>query len=222
MCLAARGDYMRVPPWTTSFEEVMKPIDGANMDEKIANFLRQLMLAGHWGPFEHPVITLGIEGMSRVTLAQITRHRISSFDIQSGRVARMEAEKIVWPPSLTEDVVTSRGGGRVNITLPREERQRLVEGILSAAFKGYKALIEGGIPEEDARYILPEAVTVHGHMTLNARSLMHVIAIRSFGDAQWEVRELAGGMLERAREWMPVAFRLFEDEWMSRRDVLGP
>ncbi len=225
VCRAARGDYMKTSPWTASFEEVMKPIKGATMEEKMENFIAQLMTAGHWGPFEHPSITFGIEGMSRVTLAQLTRHRLASFDIQSGRFVSLKGltpEDFVWPPSFTEPEVRAREGGVHEIALPREEREALVRGVLEGALAAYRTLVEAGVPREDARYLLPTATPVNGTMTVNARSLMHVIAIRSFGDAQWEIRDLVAQMLAIAKEWMPITFRIYEERIMRKRGVLAP
>lgn len=224
VCIAARGDYLKDPPWTRSFEEVMKPIKGETVDEKIENFLAQLIMAGHWGPFEHPTITLGIEGMSRVTLAQLTRHRLASFDIQSGRFVSLKSlkpEDFVWPPSFSADEVKSRERGVKKITMPAEEREKLVGRVLEEAIAAYRKLVEAGVPKEDARYLMPEATPVNGTMTVNARSLMHIIAIRSFGDAQWEIRDVASQMYDIAKEWMPITFRLFQKKLRSR-DILAP
>ncbi|MFQ6013438.1 MAG: FAD-dependent thymidylate synthase [Thermoplasmata archaeon] len=224
VCRAARGDYMKQAPWTESFEEVMRPIKGADMAEKIENFLGQLISAGHWGPFEHPTVTFGIEGMSRVTLAQLTRHRLASFDIQSGRFVSLRTltpEDFVWPPSYRADAVVSREGGRREITLSGTERERLITGLFAQMIEAYSQLVDGGVPKEDARYLFPLATPVNGTMTVNARSLMHIIAIRSFGDAQWEIRDLVTQMLGLAKEWMPVTFRLFEKR-MKTRDVIAP
>ncbi len=224
VCRAARGDYMREAPWSESFEEVMGPIKGADIEEKIRNFLRQLISAGHWGPFEHPTITFGIEGMSRVTLAQLTRHRLASFDIQSGRYVSLRTltpQDFVWPPSYREEAVVSREGGRHEITLSPSEREKLIEGVFARMIEAYKTLVDGGVPREDARYLFPLATPVNGTMTVNARSLMHIIAIRSFGDAQWEIRDLVGQMLELGKEWMPVTFGVFEKR-MKTRNVIAP
>ncbi len=210
------------PPWWGTFEEAMKPIEGDTMEEKKSALIKQLMLAGHWGPFEHPVITLGIEDMSRVTLAQITRHRIASFDIQSGRYAKMTMEQTVLPPSYTAEEVTSRQGGKRKLKGTPFERETITKGLLEKAFHMYDGLVDMGIPREDARYILPEAITIHGHMTLNARSLMHVIALRSFGDAQWEIRDLVADFLAEAKEWMPITFNIFEKRWMNKRTTIAP
>lgn len=225
VCMAARGDYLKETPWTMSFEEVMRPIQGESIEEKMENFIGQLMMAGHWGPFEHPTITFGIEGMSRVTLAQLTRHRLATFDIQSGRfvsLRKLTVDDMVWPPSFAADTVRSREGGVRKITLSREDREVLVRRAWEAAIEAYNALVKGGVPKEDARYVMPEATPVNGTMSLNARSLMHVIAIRSFGDAQWEIRELVEQMLSIAKEWMPITFQLYEKRFMGKRTILAP
>lgn len=224
VCLAARGDYLRDAPREKPFEEVMKPIPGDTLDEKVANFIAQLMNAGHWGPFEHPSITLGIEGMSRVTLAQLTRHRIASFDIQSGRyvsLRNLKPEDFVWPPSFTADAVKARQGGLRQIAMPREEREALVRDLFRRTAEAYDRLVKAGVPREDARYLMPHATPVNGTMTANARSLMHIIALRSFGDAQWEIRDLVGQMLAIGKEWMPHTFALYEKR-MKRRDIIAP
>ena len=54
-------------------------------EEKTASFLEMLQSIGHESPIEHASFTFGIEGVSRSLLAQITRHRIASFSVQSQR-----------------------------------------------------------------------------------------------------------------------------------------
>ncbi len=102
-----------------------------------------------------------------------------------------------------------------------EARGKLVRQVLEDAITAYRKLVEAGVPKEDARYLMPEATPVNGTMTVNARSLMHIIAIRSFGDAQWEIRNLASQMQVIAEEWMPITFRLFQEK-RKRRDILAP
>ena len=222
VCQSARGDYSNTPPWNMSLNELMKPIKGNGLDEKKRTLLTRLFLAGHWGPWEHPVITFGIEGMSRVTLAQLTRHRIASFDIQSQRYVKMDGENYEVPPSITAEEIVSRKGGRRKLDLSPEARLEFFDRAMDRAHQTYELLVSLGIPEEDARYVLPNAQTIHGTMTVNARSLMHIIALRSFGDAQWEVRALVNQMLEIAKEWMPITFGLFEQKLMKQRSTIAP
>ncbi len=52
---------------------------------------------GHASPIEHASFTFGIEGVSRTLLAQITRHRIASFSVQSQRYVRLDDFRYVIP-----------------------------------------------------------------------------------------------------------------------------
>ena len=52
-------------------------------DEKASGFVGMLAEIGHESPIEHVSFTFGIEGVSRSLLAQITRHRIASYSVQS-------------------------------------------------------------------------------------------------------------------------------------------
>ena len=53
-------------------------------------FIDRLMNMGHESILEHVTFTFGIEGVSRVLLAQLTRHRIASFSVQSQRYVSYE------------------------------------------------------------------------------------------------------------------------------------
>ena len=56
--------------------------------EKTNAFVDMLTELGHESPIEHASFTFGIEGVSRSFLAQITRHRIASYSVQSQRYVR--------------------------------------------------------------------------------------------------------------------------------------
>ena len=68
-------------------------------DEKAAEFVEMLASMGHESPIEHVSFTFGIEGVSRSLLAQITRHRIASFSVQSQRYVREKQFSFVTLPS---------------------------------------------------------------------------------------------------------------------------
>jgi thymidylate synthase (FAD) len=71
----------------------------------------------------------------------------------------------------------------------------------------YGELVEAGIPAEDARYILPNATETKIIVTMNARELLHFFQLRCCERAQWEIREMAIGMLRLARRAAPAIFR---------------
>ena len=74
-------------------------LDGLT-EEKTAKFLTMLSDLGHASPIEHASFTFGIEGVSRTLLAQITRHRIASFSVQSQRYVRLDDFRYVIPPEI--------------------------------------------------------------------------------------------------------------------------
>ena len=57
--------------------------------EKSRSFLEKLASMGHESPTEHVSFTFAIEGVSRSLLAQITRHRIASYSVQSQRYVNL-------------------------------------------------------------------------------------------------------------------------------------
>ena len=68
--------------------------------EKTENFLRMLEDLGHESPVEHASFTFAIEGVSRTLLAQITRHRIASFSVQSQRYVSKTDFPYIIPPEI--------------------------------------------------------------------------------------------------------------------------
>ena len=69
-------------------------------EEKAADFVGMLAEIGHESPIEHASFTFGIEGVSRALLAQITRHRIASYSVQSQRYVREKEFEFVTPPEI--------------------------------------------------------------------------------------------------------------------------
>ena len=81
--------------------------DLKNIDkEKRSGFIKRLVDMGHLSPIEHASFTFGIEGVSRALLAQVTRHRIASFSVQSQRYVSKKAENetfnYIIPPAIKE------------------------------------------------------------------------------------------------------------------------
>jgi thymidylate synthase (FAD) len=91
------------------------------------------------------------------------------------------------------------------------------EWAMKVISKVYDQLIAYGVPEEDARYVLPNACMTNIVVTMNARELRHFFALRCCNRAQWEIRTLANLMLSLCKEVAPV---IFEDAGPSCK-VLG-
>lgn len=151
--------------------------------------LRGAMASGHDSVAEHATFTFRVEGISRVTLAQLTRHRLVSFSVQSQRYCGADAGSIVIPDSMC----------RAEAVDALVEYKRAVQVL-------YEEMVADGIPAEDARYILPQGITTTLMMTANARELRHFFSLRCCNRAQWEIRQLADEMLKLCKQAAPVLF----------------
>ncbi len=184
-------------------------------DEKTAAFVDMLSEIGHESPIEHASFTFGIEGVSRSLLAQITRHRIASFSVQSQRYVAENHFEYVLPPeieALPEAAAVYRRAMEED-QAHYEELTRLLKS------KHKQALLDAGMAEkaadraaekraiEDARFVLPNACTTKMIVTMNARSLQNFFRHRCCNRAQWEIRQLAEQMRALCVEVAPNLFK---------------
>ena len=196
-----------------SSTDVDSVLDGLT-EEKTANFVNMLSEIGHESPIEHVSFTFAIEGVSRSLLAQITRHRMASFSVQSQRYVREHGFEYVVPPEI--DKIPA---AREQFIRAMEDDQRTYEALTAALMEGYlEELLRQGVPEkkarsqaekhaiEDARYVLPNACETKMIMTMNTRSLLNFFRLRCCNRAQWEIRELAWQMLALCRRAAPALF----------------
>lgn len=174
------------------------------------SLLEDLFRKGHWGPFEHPSITLAIEGISRSCMAQLTRHRHASFDVQSMRYVDFSETDAITPKSLLDEEHFSRETGSTYLSQEMEDLRQLYEEQVSAAMDTYRELVECGVPKEDARFVLPIGTPVNLTVTVNARMLLHIEDMRKKADAQWEIRELTEKVHREFEDWMPMTADLYE------------
>ena len=150
--------------------------------------LDSAMQGGHYSVLEHASFSFEISDVSRVLLAQLTRHRLASFSVQSQRYCGANNQCVI------PNTVTFGDYGREFIAM------------WNAAYRLYTEMVAAGIPEEDARYIIPQGSTCKLVMTMNARELRHFFALRTCNRAQWEIRELADQMLKLCKKAEPVLF----------------
>lgn len=212
--MAARGDYLSDSLIGMSVEEAMETTD---KDREV--LIGGLLRSGHFGPFEHAQAYFHVENISRVAMAQVTRHRHMSFDVQSQRYVDFGDKEPVVPPSFAEneadDIVLDPDGrwtGTFNEALQYHWRESV---------RFYEMAIGEGIPKEDARFFLPEATPVNMTFSANARSLMHFFDLRKNMKAQWEAREFATQVLDACQEWAPLTFEGYED-YLNNNSLRAP
>ncbi len=182
--------------------------------EKSREFLKRLASMGHESPTEHASFTFAIEGVSRSLLAQITRHRIASYSVQSQRYVRLDSFEYVTPPE-----VEASEEAKAAFDEEMERQAQEYRRIAALLKEGHiRRLTQEGLDEkqaarkaeklaiEDARFILPNACTTKMIVTMNARSLNNFFRHRCCQRAQWEIRALADEMLRLVSAVAPTLF----------------
>lgn len=183
-------------------------------DENSANFVEKLASFGHASPVEHVSFTFGIEGVSRTLLAQITRHRIASFSVQSQRYVKLDQFEYITPPEIEKNPQAKE----VFVDMMNKDLEAYIKLSDILSKQHFDELVKSGIAEkkaaqmaekkanEDARFVLPNACETKMIVTMNARSLMNFFAHRCCDRAQWEIKDLADEMLKIVYKIAPTLF----------------
>ena len=153
--------------------------------------------------------------MSRALLAQITRHRIASFSVQSQRYVEKSGFDYIIPPEIEKipeakaEFEKAMAEDAAHYDSIREIlAKKHKEDMIAAGVDEKKAERDAGKKaNEDARFILPNACDTRMIVTMNVRSLYHFFNIRCCNRAQWEIRELAKKMLFEVRKVSPNLFK---------------
>lgn len=167
----------------------------AGMCYKAADGHKAMMHAvkcGHESVLEHCSFTFLIEDVSRVLLAQLTRHRIASYSVESQRYCGANMQYI------TPDTVAA--------AVDNEPLRKLFIETCEHVEALYNALIVEGVPAEDARYFTFQGGVTNLVLTMNGRELRHFFSLRCCNRAQWEIRQMADKMLTLCRAVAPDLF----------------
>ena len=158
--------------------------------EKVEDFIKKLTDLGHQSPLEHCTFTFGIEGISRACSHQLVRHRIASYSQKSQRYVKEGQFDYVVPPAIEKSYF---------LKIRYDNLMKIIQEF-------YDFAIENGVPNEDARFALPNATETQLIMTMNIRSLLHFFTERCCNRAQWEIRQLADMMLDICKTVAPNIF----------------
>lgn len=167
------------------------------LGEKDARRIENSVEIGHESVLEFAEAIFFVSGVSRSLSHQLVRHRIASFAQRSQRYVREEMFDYVTPPSIAEN---------------KDVRvQALYRSTMEQIQAAYDALIQAGVKQEDARYVLPNACETEIVVKINARSLRNFFNLRLDSHAQWEIRKLAKVMMELLpATYAPLFKDLFE------------
>jgi thymidylate synthase (FAD) len=195
---------------------------------------------GHFGPLEAPQITLACGYFPHSVMQQLRTHRVGiTFDCQSMRYTGQRITKMVEAINdlsnyidnpLSDQVkelilqnfylrpvgdYTNRKGEKYSYT--EIDRAKHFGAIYNAAWQYYVDR-QKGISEEHARGILPFDYRQHFVMSVNVRSLMHLLDLRAKEDAQLECQWFCDLLMEQFKIWCPeIAEWYLKNRWKKAR-----
>ena len=146
--------------------------------------VKHLYKNGHHSVFEHIYFTFKIEGISRACSHQLVRHRHCSFTQRSQRYCAEDGFEVVKPDTIENTVPSSQA----------------FDHLISTIADDYTVMRYLDVPNEDARYILPNACSTSLYMSCNLRELIHLANERLCTRAQWEIQELVRKMCDLVDE----------------------
>ena len=184
--------------------------------EKDQGLINYLMRDRHGSPFEHAVFTFRIEAPIFV-FREFMRHRMASYNEESGRYK--ELEPVFYVPGPERKLKQVGKPGAYTFEEGEYDQKVMVAPatmrIYDEAYSTYKKMLDKGIAREVARVVLPVGIYSSMYVTMNARSLMNFLSLRSEEQGtypsfpQWEIAEVARQMEEFFAEKMPVTHQTF-------------
>lgn len=185
--------------------------EGFGTKEK--GLLNFLMRERHGSPWEAVLFRFDIKAPIFV-IREWQRHRVSSFNEQSARYSQIP-EHVYVPEA---DYVREQVGKPGSYSFEPLTDQAVVESTIARieqtqrdAFAAYHAMLEDGVAKELARTVLPVGMYSRMKWTVNLRALFNFLSLRNHEHAQREIRDYALAVEELAREVVPVAFEVFEE-----------
>lgn len=190
-----------------SFAKHVETISEA--DAALINFL---MRERHGTPFEHNAFRFHVRCPIFVA-REWFRHRIGSFNEFSGRYSEFAPEAYI--PDV-DDMRTQSGKPGAYTFEPLEEGVATdaiehIEVAYKAAFDAYNHMLLQGVAKEIARTVIPVGAYTEFYWTVNARSLMNFVSLRTNENAQREIQAFAQRIEYHFAEQMPITHRAFVD-----------
>lgn len=171
---------------STTVGNAYELIDASADSESCHKLIGKVLSSGHSSVIEHATFSLALRDVSVYVEQFFIEHRLASFTVKSRRYVNFNEQGYYIPPELDG-----------------EDRAFYCE-YMDALFKAYSLLLDGGIPREDARFILPYSLCSNFYCTVNARELVHIIAeMEAKGARMAELASLARQLKEQLLALFP-------------------
>ncbi|GAD54023.1 FAD-dependent thymidylate synthase [Limimaricola cinnabarinus] len=205
ICQAARVSYGR----------------GTKSVQNDEGLIRYLMRHWHSTPFEMCELKLHVK-LPVFVARQWIRHRTANVNEYSARYSILDREFYIPRPEDLAAQSSQNNQGRGDV-LGAEESARVLDWLREDAHRAYdhyEAMIsdtspdgggQQGLARELARMNLPANIYTQWYWKVDLHNLFHFLRLRADPHAQYEIRVYADAICEMVRDWVPAAYRAFEE-----------
>ena len=195
-------------------------LDGAETESDLTRdrgLINYLMRDRHGSPFEHNSMTFYVCAPIFV-FREFMRHRIASYNEESGRYR--ELGPVFYVPASDGNLLQVGKPGAYDFLPGSAEQTALVQQQTRDAaihcYEAYQRMLEAGVASEVARIVLPLNIYSSMDVTMNARSLMNFLSLRTKREGtqfpsfpQREIEMCAEQMEEHFSTLMPLTSEAF-------------
>jgi thymidylate synthase (FAD) len=209
------GDVLFAARVSTKGEQSLEGVD--DDPAKSAGLINYLMRDRHGTPFEHNSMTFYVRAPIFV-FREFMRHRIASYNEESGRYRELRPDFYV--PASDRNLVQVGKPGAYEFEKGTPEQRALVtreiEASCTQAYEAYQRMLAAGVAREVARAVLPLTIYSSMYVTMNARSLMNFLSLRTKREGshfpsfpQREIEMVAEKMETFWADLMPLTYEAF-------------
>ncbi|MGH8867334.1 MAG: FAD-dependent thymidylate synthase [Actinomycetes bacterium] len=213
---AADADILFAARVSTKGERSLEDVDADA--ERSKGLINYLLRDRHGTPFEHSVLTFYVSAPIFV-FREMMRHRFASYNEESGRYR--ELNPVFYVPGPDRRLIQVGKPGAYDFVEGTPEQYATVREVTQRAcheaYKAYREMLDAGVAREVARGVLPVSTYSSMYVTLNARSLMNFLSLRTRRDAarypsfpQREIEMVAERMEAEWAALMPLTHEAFE------------
>ncbi|MDH6180681.1 thymidylate synthase (FAD) [Microbacteriaceae bacterium SG_E_30_P1] len=205
---------------STQGEQTLEQAQDAEADvSRSKGLINYLMRDRHGSPFEHNSMTFYVQAPIFV-FREFMRHRIASYNEESGRYR--ELNPVFYVPGPDRNLVQVGKAGAYEFLPGSPEQSQLAvdeaKAVASEAYASYQRMLDAGIAREVARIVLPLSIYSSMYVTMNARSLMNFLSLRTKREGthfpsfpQREIEMAAEQMEAQWAELMPLTYAAFNE-----------
>lgn len=213
---ASDSDVLFAARVSTKGEQSLEDV-GADASRS-SGLIRFLMRDRHGSPFEHNSMTFYVSAPIFV-FREFMRHRIASYNEESGRYR--ELRPVFYVPGPERRLVQVGKPGAYDFVegTPQqlETVTRETQLVCRQAYASYRRMLDAGVAREVARIVLPVTIFSTMYVTMNARSLMNFLSLRTKRDdsqfksfPQREIEMVAEKMEAEWAALMPLTHAAFD------------